>query len=64
MMQTNSLEMMIMTICFVEWLTNERQLALFPTGTTFRDSHHCKSLTHLKSDTLLTSFFTLLALAI
>ena len=30
---------------FVVWLTDERGLALFPAGTTFRDPHHRKSPT-------------------
>ena len=37
-------------IVFAKWLTNERHLALFPAGTTVRDSHHHKSLTPLQLD--------------
>ena len=32
-------------IVFVAWLTDERLLALFPTGTIVRDPHHRESLT-------------------
>ena len=31
-------------IVFVVWLTDERRLALFPAGTTFRDPHHRESM--------------------
>ena len=37
--------MMKMMNCFVVWLTNEKRLALFPTGTIARDPHHRESLT-------------------
>ena len=36
--------------CFVEWLTDERRLALFPAGTIFEDPHHRESLTHREQD--------------
>ena len=33
----------MMMNCFVVWLTDERQLALFPAGTIARDPHHHES---------------------
>ena len=35
-------------VVFVEWLTDERRLALFPAGTIGTESHHRKSPTHRK----------------
>ena len=35
---------------FVVWLTEERRLALFPTGTIVRDPHHLKSPTRHEQD--------------
>ena len=37
-------------IIFVVWLTKERRLALFPTGTIARDPHHRKFLTRGEQD--------------
>ena len=37
-------------IVFLVWLTNERRLALFPTGTIIRDPHHRESPTCRKQD--------------
>ena len=34
---------MIMMMVFVEWLTDERRLALFPAGTIVRDPRHRES---------------------
>ena len=33
---------------FVVWLTGERRLVLFPTGTIIGDPHHCESPAHRK----------------
>ena len=33
---------------FVVWLTSERRLVLFPTGTIIGDPHDCESPTHRK----------------
>ena len=35
---------------FVVWLTNERRLALFPTGNIVRDPHHLETLTCREQD--------------
>ena len=37
-------------IVFVEWLTDERRLALFPTGTIVKDPHHLQSPTQREQD--------------
>ena len=36
--------MMMMMIVFVVWLTEESDVALFPSGTIVRDPHHHESL--------------------
>ena len=41
---------MIMMMVFVEWLTDERRLALFPAGTIVRDPRHRESPARLKQD--------------
>ena len=38
--------MMMMMNCFLEWLSDENRLALFPAGTIVRDLHHHESPTY------------------
>ena len=42
--------MMMMMNYFVEWLTDERRLALFSARTTVRDPHHRESPTRCEQD--------------